>query len=214
MIIRSVNRLFLTATVLGCFFFAFAAAWGQAPPAADTFVTSLIPSLTNGPSPILAVAPDSTTYIKFNLSGIPAGASVNKAMLRLYVDAILKPGSFDVYELDSSWNENSLAFNTPPPKNGASATGGHPVSITTSNLNQFVMVDVTSLVKAWLNNTVANNGVALALTTNSGMFSFDSKESIFTSHEPELEIVLNGTAGPAGPAGPATPCRPCGPAGP
>jgi len=37
--------------------------------------------------------------------------------------------------------------------------------------------------------TIANNGVALALTTANGLFSFDSKESLLTANGPELEIV-------------------------
>jgi hypothetical protein len=43
-----------------------------------------------------------------------------------------------------------------------------------------------------LSNPSSDNGVALALTSASGYFSFDSKESLFTSHEAELEIALNG----------------------
>jgi hypothetical protein len=59
----------------------------QAPPSGDTFASSATPKLNYGSSIILAVAPGTNSYVKFNLAGIPAGASISKATLRLYVDA-------------------------------------------------------------------------------------------------------------------------------
>lgn len=73
----------------------------QAPPSADTFVSSATPNLNYGPSISLTVGPGTTTYIKFNLAGVPANATISKATLRMYVDAVGKAGSFDVYELDN-----------------------------------------------------------------------------------------------------------------
>jgi hypothetical protein len=183
------------------------------PPSGDTFAQKSSPTKINGASSILAVQSGSTTYIQFNLATLPANASLNKATLRLYVDAFVATGSFDVYQVNSSWNEGTLNYNNAPPL-GASATGGHPVAITSSSLNQFMLIDITPLVQSWANGTVANNGIALALTTSAGSFAFDSKESLFTSHQPELEVVLNGPAGPEGPQGPAGATGPIGPQGP
>jgi hypothetical protein len=58
----------------------------QAPPSADTFVSSATPKTNYGPSPFLIVQTGTTAYIQFNLSALPAGTSVNKATLRLYVE--------------------------------------------------------------------------------------------------------------------------------
>jgi hypothetical protein len=190
----------------------------QAPPSGDTFVSSATPKLNYGPSIILAVAPGTNSYVKFNLSGIPIGASISKATLRLYVDAVGKNGIFDVYQLNGSWGEGTLTYNTPAPALGASATGGHPVSITTASCNQFLLIDITTVAQGWANGTIPNNGVALALTSGSnGTFSFDSKESLLTGNGPELEFVMNsgsGTQGPVGPAGPQGIPGPQGIAGP
>ena len=79
-----------------------------------------------------------------------------------------------------------------------SATGGHPISVSSSSWNQFLLIDITALVQGWVSGTVPNNGVALALTTSTGSFSFDSKESLLTGNGPEQEIVLSG-GGPQGP---------------
>ncbi len=198
----SLSRRLLTLSSL--FALASITALAQAPPSADTFVTSATPNINYGSGIGLIVGPGTETYIQFNLSGIPAGATVSKATLRLYVDAVGKAGSFDVYQLNSSWNENKLTYNTPSPSLGPSATGGISTAITSNSLNQFVLIDITSLVQKWVNGTAPNDGVALALTTATGTFSFDSKESLLTGNGPELEIALAGvgTQGPVGPQGP------------
>jgi len=173
----------------------------QAPPSADTYVSSVTPKTNYGASPILVVQNGTTAFIQFNLSGLPTGASVNKATLRLYVDGVLASGSFDVFPVNGAWSESTLTYNTPPPTLGASATGNKSIAIASSSFNKFVLVDITSLVQGWVNGTTVNNGVALALTTTSGIFSFDGKESLLTGNGPELEIVLGGLVGPPGQQG-------------
>jgi hypothetical protein len=187
----------------------------QVPPSADTFVSSAAPNVNNGSGIALAVGTGTSTYIQFNLAGIPAGATISKATLRLYVDAVAKAGSFDVYEVTNAWTESKLTYNTPAPVPGISATGGKPIALTTASLNQFLLIDITPLVQGWLDGSIPNDGLALALTTPAGAFSFDSKESLLTANGPELEIALTspGAPGPQGPAGPQGTTGPAGPQG-
>ena len=206
---------FIIPALLAIFLFSISTLAQQAPPSADTFASSATPTTNYGSSIILVVASGNNTYLKFNLSGVPAGPSVSKATLRLFVDAVVTGGQFDVYNLPStpSWSESTLKYNTPPPALGASATGGHPITVSTSSFNTFVLIDITSTVQGWLTNPSSNNGVALALVGSTGWFSFDSKESFLTAHQPELEIVLNGPAGVQGPQGPTGATGPAGSAG-
>lgn len=185
----------------------------QAPPSADAFVVNASPHTNYGAYPILAVQQGTNSYIQFNLSTLPQAATISKATLRLYVDAVSRPGSFDVFEIDSAWSENTLTYNNAP-QLGSSATSGHATSITTSSMNQFVVIDVTSLVQQWAGDTLPNHGVALSLTSSGGAFSFDSKEAVITSHQPELEIALAGQTGAQGPPGPQGPQGPAGAQGP
>lgn len=202
----SVSLMTLASTI--------SAATAQAPPSADTFVSSNAPAKNFGSQPLLAVQSGTSSYVRFNLSGLPAGATVTTATVRLFVDAVSQAGSFDVYEIDQPWSENSLTFNSAPSL-GVSASGGKPVTVSKSSLNQFVVVDITPLVQGWLSGTVPNNGLAIALAGgNAGSFGFDSKESEYTSHEPELEVTFSGVAGPAGPQGPQGPAGAQGPVGP
>jgi hypothetical protein len=193
-----------------------AAVLAQAPPTYDTFSYSAQPGKNFGSYPILLVEKGATSYLQFDLSAFPANATVSKAVLRLYVDSVGQTGALDAYEIDSPWTESQLTASNVPVM-GPSATGGNPVSITPASNGQFLLLDVTQLVQKWLADTIANNGVALAVTGNAGVFSFDSKESTLYSHEPELLVELNGppgAQGPAGATGPQGPAGQIGPAGP
>ena len=58
------------------------------PPSADTYVSSAFPKLSFGNGIVLIVQSGTTSYVRFNLAALPAGVSVSKATLRLYVDAV------------------------------------------------------------------------------------------------------------------------------
>lgn len=200
------------------------AAFAQMPPAADTFVWKLTPNVNYGSYPFLVVDANSTSYVRFDLSSIPADSTVSKATLVLFVDAASGSGSLDAYDVQDAWQELSLTERNAP-EIGASATDGNPVTVTPASLNNFISLDVTSEVSAWLNGSQPNYGLAIALTSTTGAFSFDSKESDLTSHQPQLIVQLaeSGVPGPQGPPGPEGqqgpagapgPIGPTGPAGP
>ena len=184
-------------------------------PSADTMTSSALPTRNYGSYTALFVqtgSANSSSYIQFNLATLPSNATVTKATLKLYVDQVTTAGSFDVYELNSSWNEATMTYNNAPAL-GSSATGGNPIAFTTASLNQFIIVDITPLVQQWVNGSLPNNGLALAMTTAAGAISFDSKEATLTSHPPELDIDLAGAQGPQGPQGETGATGPQGPQG-
>lgn len=197
------QRLLRVLGIVSLFLLATTAFAQSSPPTADVLTYSSNPNTNYGSYTALFVQKGTVTsrsYLKFNLGTLPTGVGVSKATLRLYVNQVVTPGSFDVYQLNTSWNESAVTYHNGPAL-GTSATGNHPVAFTSSSLNQFIVIDITPLVQGWLNGTIVNKGLALALTTTSGAVAFDSKESINTSHEPELEVALTGPAGPAGPQG-------------
>lgn len=201
---------FFAAAVL----FAFPAfSVAQVPPSADSMIVSGHPAQNFGESGILAVQNGITSLIQFNLAGVPANVTLQKATLRLYVDAVVAPGAFDVFPLTAPWTENQVNFQNAPSL-GVSATGGNPVTIARTSQNNFVLVDITTVAQEWINGETPNNGIAIALSGTTGSFSFDSKEALLTSHEPELELVLNTTPGPQGPQGIQGTQGPAGPQGP
>ena len=147
-----------------------------------------------------------TAYIKFQLqSSLPpnaAAANVTKATLKLFLSPSYSPtGAIDIYPVTSAWTESTLNSSLPPTLAATPFASNVPIG----NDLSFVVVDVTALVQEWLNGAsnggIANDGIALVAHTSTTYAVFDSKESIVTSHEPRLEIVLANT-GPQGPAGP------------
>ena len=167
-------------------------------PSEDTFVSASNPTLNYGTSPILVVQPGSVVYMKFNLSSVPTSASIQRATLRLYVDALVTPGMFDVFPVLGDWSENTLTYGSNPPGLGASAIG-RAIPVTSFSLNNYVLADITSLVQGWVSRRLANNGLALKLTSAGGTFSLDAREALLTGNAPELDIKLVNGADAAGP---------------
>jgi hypothetical protein len=101
----------------------------------------------------------------------------------------------------SAWSESTLTNNT-----SASLTFGLPkhADLPINSTGNFVSIDVTDWVQAWLAGTLANQGFQIETGATSSALNlyFDSKESTQTSHEPQLDIVLAGPAGPQGSPGP------------
>ncbi|MEN3370779.1 MAG: hypothetical protein V7609_2922 [Verrucomicrobiota bacterium] len=86
------------------------------------------------------------------------------------------------------------------------------------SVSNFISIDVTDWVKAWLDGSLPNEGIEIEAGATTALLNlaFDSKESNQTSHEPRLEIVLSkiGPIGPMGLIGPQGLQGFAGPAGP
>jgi hypothetical protein len=68
------------------------------------------------------------------------------------------------------------------------------ITLDVTQENQWVTVDLTQLVKDWLDGTLPNEGIAIVANAGVGNVLFNSKENQTTSHETRLEIVLNHAA--------------------
>jgi Collagen triple helix repeat (20 copies) len=209
----------------------------------DTYVdsTSNKASTNYGTSGDLRVSKSGTTvmraFLKFSTATLPPGttaADVEQARLTLWVNSSsLTTGSITLTPVTAAWSESALTHNT-----AASLTYGLPkhANLVVSSIGQFVSIDVTDWVQAWLAGTLVNQGFIIETGTNSASLNlyFDSKESTLTSHEPQLDISLigppgpqglqgptgsqgpqglQGLTGPAGASGPAGPAGPIGPTG-
>jgi hypothetical protein len=180
-------------SLLGVSLFFWSAAYGQITPAGDSYTNIAAPTTNYGASKLLDVESSQTTYIQFDLSAIPsgyAGSNITKATLKLYVNAVPKAGSFNVDYVNGTWTESTITATLAP---ALGTTIQASVPLTTADKNQYILVDITAAVQAWLNGT-ANDGIALV--GNSPVdATFDSKESTTTSHPPELDVVFAGGGG-------------------
>ena len=171
--------------------FGVSLAYGQITPSADAYTNSAAPSTNYGANVLLDVdGATQASYIQFNLASIPSSytsSDITKATLKLYVNTVPTAGSFNVDYVNGTWAENTISHNLAP---ALGTTIAASVPITTVDKNQFILIDVTPAVQAWLSGTT-NDGIALVAN---GTFNatFDSKENGSTSHAPELDIVFAG----------------------
>src|SRR5208283_4666039 len=167
-------------------------AHAQITPSADAYTNTADPTTNYGSNVLLDV--DGATeiaYIQFNLSSIPAGVSISQATLKLYVNAVTKAGSFNVDYVNGAWTESKITASLAP---ALGTTIVSSVPITTASKNQYILINITPAVVAWLNGTQPNDGIALVANSTFNA-SFDSKENTTTSHPAELDIVFAGSGG-------------------
>ena len=196
----------------------------QSIPTGDSYTASSSPHATHGDSASLWVGVEgrkeqpstNRAYIRFSLAELPSGTTgsqISKATLVLYASGELDPGALDVFRVTSGWNEQSLNFFNAPSISSSPEVKDVRVTAT----NSFLTIDITPLVRVWVDGTHANHGLALVPSAGSALdVMFDSKENTATSHSPELVISLasSGGQGPQGPIGPPGAQGPQGPQGP
>ena len=93
-------------------------AYAQLTPSADAYRNTVDPATNYGAKTLLNVESASqTTYIRFDLSSIPAdcsGANITKATLKLYVNSVTAAGSFNVDYVTGTWAETTITADLAP----------------------------------------------------------------------------------------------------
>jgi hypothetical protein len=98
---RMISRLILAVSVFTTL------AHAQVVLTVDANTSSLFPKKNFGGSVALIVCNGSNTYIKFNFANLGpsiTGANVSTATAMLYVDAVITPGTVDVYQVSGPWS--------------------------------------------------------------------------------------------------------------
>ncbi len=144
----------------------------------------------------------------FDLSPIPAGASITRATLQFYAigwsGADISVGAYAISRTvtvsQSSWNQARTGnpWGAPGCNSTASDRRANPEStFTTTGPARWYSLDLTSLARAWWNAGVSNNGVLLRATDIAeAQFSFASNEHTTYSLHPMLVIAYEGSGGP------------------
>src|SRR3990172_9582516 len=168
-------------------------------PSKDAFIDTAAADQNNGGSTQLFVsksagAGDHEAFVKFDLSTLPAGATIAHATLRLFVNTLQTTGPIDATLLDIhqvlvDWTEETLTAGTAPAVDSSALT---IVAITAAPLDYLSVEIPVSTVQGWVTAPDDNFGLAILPDPGAADFTvaFDSKENIATSHPPELEVVL------------------------
>jgi hypothetical protein len=174
----------------------------QTTPASDAHTVLTSTNGHFGSNQFLTVSANNTAYVRFVIAGtLPAGAKgddVASANVRFYINKVATAGKLDLHPILGEWDETTITANNAPQIG--------PSALTTQQIEKraegnYVLIDVTGLVKQWLGdetgqNALPNYGFALTPhpvdpdTPELADISFDSKENTQTSHDGVLSIRL------------------------
>ena len=181
----SVSRVtVLAATVLLSSAVSRAAA-EPVPLSGDTYTEAAAPEARHGSKLFLRVSESTASFVRFDLSAIPVGSTVASATLTVFVGRLGTPGTLSLHTVDAAWTEDDLNH-VRRPGWGAEPVATLPISSTTP-LTEYVPIDVTDAVQAWVNG-VPNHGF---VAVGSGGVDVDllSKEFMPDSRPVTLDVV-------------------------
>ncbi len=134
--------------------------------------------------------------IRFDTSVIPAGTSISSAVLRIqyiaYYDYEGRSRTITSYRIGSNWSESTVTWNAAP---SIGEAYGSVSLVSTEGSFGWYSIDVTNLVRGWVNGTLPNYGIMLRGPEHSGSDSswrsFATRESGST---PYLQITYTSMA--------------------
>jgi len=164
-------------------------------PSDDTYINAGSPLSNYGNDNIFQVRPDNGAdlrgLIKFDLSSIPANATVTSATLYLYSQDNKTGQLTSLYRVTSNWNENTATWSTWGLPGGDFDSGSSYFTFIPDQNNCMLTMDITNLVQAWVNGTYSNYGLMLYSTGPNHIIKYSSKEDGTASKQPKLNIVYS-----------------------
>ena len=135
------------------------------------------------------------SYLSFSLANVPSsleGQDIEKAVLRLWLEEVSRAGSLSLEVIESEWSESDAEYGSLP-----ITSYSKKIRIKTSQKKNFIYVDLTELVRIWIDSPASNFGVALLPDKSRFSGTFSSKESSF-GQSAQIEVALSATRGPRG----------------
>ena len=194
----------------------------------DTYVSQASPLSNFGGATAINVMGGSISYyglFQFDMSSLSrlTSSQIASASMTFYVNTATPPGAsaVDICRISTGtlpWAENTVTYS------GATSVGcGSPADVAYNvpiAKSQFITVDVTNVVKYWMDHGGTNYGLLMTASaaTPNALATIDTKENTATSHPAFIQFIVrpaedSGGTGPTGAQGPAGPTGARGPTG-
>ncbi len=167
----------------------------------DAYLVEKQPSQNFGNYPYIRIGrdPDSTKrrgVVKFDLSSIPAGATIAGASLTFDVFEVVSPVTLNVHELLNSWKELEVGWSKRNSTTTWATPGGDfgPVLEAKSFSNDSIVVfngpAILNSVRKWVNGTSSNNGFLVEYDAAATGTSYTLRQVENTANRPtKLEVI-------------------------
>ncbi|MFQ5979884.1 MAG: DNRLRE domain-containing protein [Candidatus Heimdallarchaeota archaeon] len=133
------------------------------------------------------VPPDETgwkeAYIQFDLSNYAIPSGDDLVFLDFYrgsQDGALS-GDYRVHAVMEAWNTTNMTWNNKP-QTSAMVYGSIPGAWLQAKSNQFHQIEITGLVKSWLNSSLENYGLMIEANQSYGYFYIVSFRGVASQH--------------------------------
>jgi len=164
--------------------------------AADTTLDQGSPGTNNGGNSLMQTGADAganhwRALVEFDLSPIPAGATVTGATLRLYLDGSLGPQSLDhgAYQVTADWQEMTATWDNTGGGGSFDPTALSTTAVSTST-GWFEWSVPPALIHEWMDAVSPNYGLLLKYegTKKNQQRKWASREGADSSLHPQLVI--------------------------
>lgn len=160
-------------------------------PVQDAFVRERAPHLNYGTDQTMLVGYNFDnderyrSLVQFDLSSLPTGRTIEKAVLKVYSDLTNIPQTINAVAVTAPWTELGVTWDSQPTIGGVAASARVGGSV------GYVEFDITSLVLDWYNGNSNNYGVMLIADdeTLDEYQQFNTRES--ATNKPVLEITYH-----------------------
>lgn len=170
-------------------------------PTQDTFYGTSFSTGPNGSATGLHIGgfgDNYYTFLQFDLSSIPVGATITSATLSLTIVGSNTSSPMPVVRrMTHSWVDSTLTLSlggselSPPPNYWSTSNTDGTFATFTITIGDVNTVDITALVQGWYNGTITNNGCVVVPTqfnsTNHDI-QVGSVESTSSSDRPKLTV--------------------------
>ncbi len=162
-------------------------------PSDDSYIDGNLPTANHGSETTFRVRPNNNSdrrgLVRFDLSAIPANATITGARLYLYETRQIPGQTTYIYRVSTSWSEETVTWNNPWTNRGGDFDNSVAfASFLPNHANCMVALDLTDLVQRWVNGKYPNYGVLLYSTGPNRSIIYIAKENSIVEQRPRLDV--------------------------